>query len=183
MQSLSLLSKEHQHHKWHSKSHGYYLQIAWLLRTSSWRSICLYPGKNRRSTIIVKKFEVRMSRYLDYVYRSTNGQIRGPVWKIQSFLCSEIVRPSSGRTFMGKAIREKFHLNTVGEKFQLGNAYSLNEKKDHSCLCSWDDTKLAGKKQNIDPMLKILFWKNVDLGEPTSFLDHVYLGCIKDHLK
>ena len=36
--------------------------------------------------------------------------------------------------------------------------------------------KLAGKKQNIDPMLKVLN-KEVDLGEPTSFLDHEYLGC------
>ena len=39
-----------------------------------------------------------------------------------------------------------------------------------------DDIKLAGKKHNIDPMWKLLN-KEVDLGEPTSFLDHVYLGC------
>ena len=39
-----------------------------------------------------------------------------------------------------------------------------------------DDIKLAGKKQNIDPMWKVIN-KEVDLGEPTSFLDHVYLGC------
>ena len=39
-----------------------------------------------------------------------------------------------------------------------------------------DDTKLAGKKQNMNFMSKILM-KDVDLGEPTSFLDHVYLGC------
>ena len=39
-----------------------------------------------------------------------------------------------------------------------------------------DDTKLTGKKQNISPTWKILM-KDVDLGEPTSFLDHVYLGC------
>ena len=38
-----------------------------------------------------------------------------------------------------------------------------------------DDMKLAGKKQNIDPMWKVLN-KEVELGEPTSFLDHVYLG-------
>ena len=38
-----------------------------------------------------------------------------------------------------------------------------------------DDIKLAGKKQNLDPMWKLL--KEVDLGEPTFFLDHVYLGC------
>ena len=39
-----------------------------------------------------------------------------------------------------------------------------------------DDIKLAGKKQHIDPMWRVLN-KEVDLGEPTSFLDHVYLGC------
>ena len=39
-----------------------------------------------------------------------------------------------------------------------------------------DDIKLAGKKQNIDPIWKVLN-KEVDLGEPTSFLDHVYLVC------
>ena len=39
-----------------------------------------------------------------------------------------------------------------------------------------EDTKLAGKKQNLDPMWNLLN-KEVDLGEPTSFFDHVYLGC------
>ena len=39
-----------------------------------------------------------------------------------------------------------------------------------------DDIKLAGKKQNTNPMWKELN-KEVDLGEPTSFLDHVHLGC------
>ena len=36
-----------------------------------------------------------------------------------------------------------------------------------------DDIKLAGKKQNLDPMWN----KEVHLGKPTSFLDHVNLGC------
>ena len=40
-----------------------------------------------------------------------------------------------------------------------------------------DDIKLAGKKHNIDPMWKVLN-KEVDLGEPTSFLDHVYLRIV-----
>ena len=39
-----------------------------------------------------------------------------------------------------------------------------------------DDIKLAGKKEYIDPMWKVLN-KAVDLREPISFLDHVYLGC------
>ena len=39
-----------------------------------------------------------------------------------------------------------------------------------------DGIKLAGKKQNIVPMWKVLN-KEVDLGAPTSCLDHVYLRC------
>ena len=35
---------------------------------------------------------------------------------------------------------------------------------------------MAGKKQNLDPMWKLLN-KEGDLGEPISFLNHVYLGC------
>ena len=43
-----------------------------------------------------------------------------------------------------------------------------------------DDIKLAGKKQNIDPMWKVLN-KEVDLGQPTSFLDRENLGCTQRH--
>ena len=49
------------------------------------------------------------------------------------------------------------------------------ERKDYSYLCV-DDMKLAGKTKNIEPTWNI-FMKDVDLGEPTSFLDHVFLGC------
>ena len=38
-----------------------------------------------------------------------------------------------------------------------------------------DDIKWLGRKQHLNPMWKTLM-KLVDLGEPTSFLDHVYLG-------
>ena len=45
-----------------------------------------------------------------------------------------------------------------------------------------DDIKLAGKTENIEPTWKILM-TDVDLGEPTSFLDHVYLGCTQRECK
>ena len=38
-----------------------------------------------------------------------------------------------------------------------------------------DEIKLAGKKQNINLTWKVLM-KDFDLGEPTSFLDHVKMG-------
>ena len=34
------------------------------------------------------------------------------------------------------------------------------------------NVQLAGKKRNLDPVWKLLN-KEVDLGEPTSFVDHV----------
>ena len=43
------------------------------------------------------------------------------------------------------------------------------------------DIKLARKKQHLNSMLKDL--KLVDLGEPTSFLDHVFLGCTQRECK
>ena len=40
-----------------------------------------------------------------------------------------------------------------------------------------DDIKTGWKEtENIEPTWKILM-EDVDLGEPTSFLNHVYLGC------
>ena len=41
---------------------------------------------------------------------------------------------------------------------------------------------MAGKKQNLAPMWKKLM-KDVDFEEPTSFLDHVYLGCTQRECK
>ena len=64
----------------------------------------------------------------------------------------------------------------AGKKFQIGNVSLYIVKKDYSYLCMWMTSNLAGNKQNIDPMRKVLN-KEVDLGEPTSFLDHVCLGC------
>ena len=45
-----------------------------------------------------------------------------------------------------------------------------------------DDIKISGKKQTMAPMWK-KWMKNVDLDEPTSFLDRVYLGCAERECK
>ena len=64
----------------------------------------------------------------------------------------------------------------AGRKFQIGNVSLYIVKKNIFLPLCVDDIILAGKKQNIYPMWKLLN-KEVDLGEPTSFVDHVYLGC------
>ena len=51
-------------------------------------------------------------------------------------------------------------------------------KKDFSDLCMWMPSNWLERNKNIGPMWKVLN-KEVDLGEPTSFHDHVYLGCTR----
>ena len=43
---------------------------------------------------------------------------------------------------------------------------------------SMDDIYVAGRQQTVPPMWKKLM-ENVDLDEPTSFVNHVYLGRTK----
>ena len=71
---------------------------------------------------------------------------------------------------------EKILLKYGWEKIPNWECLFVHREKGLFLTVSVDDIKLAGKKQNLDPMWKVLN-KEVDLGEPTSFLDHVYLGC------
>ena len=122
------------------------------------------------------KFQSQNAQTFGYVYRNTNGPNHGPVWKTQSFLLNGICTVIFWQDKYGKRNSGKFYWNTVGEKFQIWNAYLLTAKKRLFLSVYVDDSKLAGKKQNIDPMWKELM-KEIDLREPTSFLDHVYMGC------
>ena len=87
------------------------------------------------------------------------------------------VRSSFSRTVMGLTIWENPIAVRLGEGFQLGCLFVYREKGLFLSV-SVDDIKMAGQKQNIDPIWKLLN-KEVDLGEPTSFVDHVYLGCTR----
>ena len=56
----------------------------------------------------------------------------------------------------------------AGRKFQIWNGLFVHREKGLFLSVYVDDVKLPGKKQNLDPIWKILN-KEVDLGEPTSF--------------
>ena len=76
---------------------------------------------------------------------------------------------------MGKAIRESSIETWLGKKVPNWECLIVQREKGLFFSVYVDDILLAGKKQNIDPMWKVLN-KEVDLGEPTSFLDHENLG-------
>ena len=71
---------------------------------------------------------------------------------------------------------EKILLKHGWEKIPNWECLFVHREKGLFLSVYVDDIKLAGKKHNIDPMWKVLN-KEADLEEPTSFLDHVYLGC------
>ena len=130
-----------------------------MLRTSSGRSICLYPGKNGRCSNV---------HAFGFAYHDTNGQNHGPVWKTQSFLLSEICVAILWQDCYGKGNLSKSQWSTVVRKFPIGNAYSYTVKKGCSYLCRWMTSNWLERNNTLI---------EVDLGEPTSFLDHVFLGC------
>ena len=70
----------------------------------------------------------------------------------------------------------------LNEQGSLGLKMTTGKSRDYRILTVkglffsvYVNEHLFGKKQNLDPKWKVLN-KEVDLGEPTSFLDHVYLG-------
>ena len=71
---------------------------------------------------------------------------------------------------------EKILLKHDWEKNSNWECLFVHSEKGFFLSVYVDDIKLAGKKQYINLMWKLLN-KEVDLGEPTPFLDHVYLGC------
>ena len=77
---------------------------------------------------------------------------------------------------------QKFLLQHGWEKVSNWECLFVHREEGLFLSVYVDDIELAGKKQNIDPMWKVPS-KEVDLGEPTSFLDHVYLGCTQRQCK
>ena len=71
---------------------------------------------------------------------------------------------------------EKILLKHGWEKIPNWECLFVHPEKGLFLSVYVDDIKLAGKKQNLDPMWKLVHIE-VDLGEPTSFLDHEDFGC------
>ena len=118
-----------------------------------------------------------MSRHMDPPTTTHMAKIMVQFGRPSCSSWAKSSRSSFGRTVMGKAIWENPIGVRLGEGFQL--EMLIRALWTRLFLSVYvDDIKLAGKKQNIDPMWKVLNTQ-VDLGEPTSFLDHVCLGCIQ----
>ena len=142
-----------------------------LLHTSVFffrQSIC----QLHKTILLPAKNIAQHNVHARYKERTASPRVPEPVVPLERNLCGH---PLAGLSWERQF--EKILLQHGWEKgFQLGMLVCTQSKKGLFLSVYVDDIKLAGKKQNLDPMWKLLI-KEVDLGEPTSFLDHVYLGC------
>ena len=122
------------------------------------------------------KFPNRSVQTFGFVYHDTNGLNHGPVWKTQLFLLSGICMVILWQDYYGKGNLRKSYCSTVGWRFPIGNACSYTVKKGYSYLCMWM-TSLAGKKQNLHPMWKLL---NHELDDLTCQVHDNWL-CLSRH--
>ena len=101
------------------------------------------------------KFPNRNVQTFRYVHHDMNGPSHGPVWKTQSFL--------SERNLYGHPLAGLLWERQI-EKILLKHGWENSSKLWMFIRTSWkkglflsvyvDDIKLAGKKQNLDPMWK-----------------------------
>ena len=144
--------------------------------TSSRRSIGLYPSKNGRCSQIIENSKIGVSRYIwirlpRHKWPKSWSSMEDPVVPLERNLYGH---PLAG--LLWERQFEKVLLKHGWEKIPNWECLFVHREKGLFLSVYVDDIKLAGKKHNIDPMWKVLN-KEVDLGEPTSFLDHENLGC------
>ena len=174
-----LQHKDHQHHKWRQQrswisypdcqgAQDKQLMQYLLKRSSKWKMLQNYW-----------KSQIGMSRHLDSSTTTQMAKILVRCRRPSRSSWTKSVRSSFGRIVVERQF-EKILLQHGWEKVSNWECLFIHREKGLFLSVYVDDIKLVGKKQNIDSMWKVLY-KEVDLGEPTSFFDQVYLGCIQRH--
>ena len=134
----------------------------------------LYPDKNGRCSQNVENSKIGVSRHLDSSTTTQKAKIMvqygRPVVPLERNLYGDpLARLLWERQF------EKIFLKHGWEKIPNWECLFVHREKG-SFLSVYVDDKNWLEKENINPMWKLLN-EEVDLGEPTSLPDHVYLGC------
>ena len=124
---------------------------------------------------LLKKIQNRSVQTFGFVYHDKNGQNHGPIWKTQLFLLSGICTVILKQDFCGKSNLRKFLLKHDWEKIPNWECLFVHREKKLFSSVYVDDIKLAGKKQNLDPMWKLLN-KEVGFGRTNIFLGSCTVG-------
>ena len=130
-------------------------------------------AKNGRCSKIIENSQFGMSRHVDSSTTTQMAKIMVQYGRPSRSSWAQSVRSSFGRTIVGKAIWENPIETWLGENSKLGTHIRTQWKRIILIrVCGWHQIGWK-EKQYWSELLN----KEVDLEEPTSFLDHVYLGC------
>ena len=166
----SSLNKARLRRRWPAaKKHGCYCKITRLWWTSSWCNISVHPSKIHKSEC--PDVWIRFST--TQKWPKSWEKIEEPVVALET----KLVRSSISPDLQWKSQFEQALLERGWEKIPNWECMFVHRKQGLFLSVYVDDIRIAGKKQNLAPMWKRLMKKNVDIDEPTSFLDHVYSGC------
>ena len=159
-----LLNKDHQHPKWQPHK-------SWtLFQDYQDRQLTQYPAH----TDDIEYSRDRMSIYLDM---STETQMAKIMVQYGSPSCSswtKSVRSSFGRNIAGNGNSRKCFSKYCLGKFP--HAFVNRGKRRFLSVHVDDKNGRKETKSGCNAMWKALL-RDVDLGELSSFLDHVYFGC------
>ena len=131
----------------------------------------LTPKKNGRCSQIIENSQIGVSSLPRHKWPKSWSSMEDPVVPLERNVYGH---PLAG--LLWERQFEKILLKYSREKVSHWECLFVHRQKGFFLSVYVDDIKLAGKKQNLDPMWKLLN-KEVDLGQPTSFLDHENLGC------
>ena len=161
-----------------SKSHGYHIQTARVRRTSSRCSIRLHPSQNGRWSKIIENSQIEMSRHLDSSFTTQVAKIMVHHGRF----CRYSWTKSDGHPLAGLLWERQFEkilLKYRWENVSNWECFFVHREKRLNLsvyLCMWMTSTWLERNKTLIRCGKVLN-KEVDLGEPTSFPDHVYLGC------
>ena len=148
-----LLNKDHQHHRRQPQKSSTLNQDCQGAQDKQQTQHPLTPRSKWKMHRRCRKFQSQNVQTFGFVYTDTNGLSHGPVSKTHLFLlkgiCSVILWQDSYR----KSNLRKSYWNTVGKNSELGMLFVHREKMLFFSVYV-DGTKLARKKQHIDPMWK-----------------------------
>ena len=116
-------------------------RLARMHRTSSGRSIFLYPGKKGRCSKIIENSQIGMSRHLDSSATTQMAQIMVQYGRPSRSSWTKFVRSSFGRTVMEKAIWANPIETWLAENSKLGMSLCSSWKRIILiCVCGWHKT-------------------------------------------
>ena len=147
-------NRDHQHHKWLPRKSWISFRGYQDAQDKQRTQYQLTPRSKWKMLRSCWKFQNRNVQTLGYVYHDTNGPDHGPVWQTQSFLLSEICMVILWHRCCRKAIFEKVPLEHGWEKVPNWECLFVHHPKGLFSSVYVDDIKLAGHKQNLDPMWK-----------------------------